>query len=92
VSSSCEVLHHEVKFPFPLSNRDYVYYRRSLVDPGQHFTYVGLNPPPSHFSKPRISDAVSTSLPIYLTSSLFSLSFSSLVYALFFSLFLPPFA
>jgi hypothetical protein len=65
VSSSCEVLHHEVKFPFPLSNRDYVYYRRSLVDPGQHFTYVGLNPPPSHFSKPRISDAVSTSLPIY---------------------------
>jgi len=39
-NTASEILHHECIFPFPLSNRDYVYYRRRLVDPGSYFTYV----------------------------------------------------
>jgi len=39
-STQTDILHHEIKIPRPFSNRDYAYFRRSLLEPGVHFTYV----------------------------------------------------
>jgi uncharacterized linocin/CFP29 family protein len=33
--SANEIIHHEIKFPMPLKNRDYVYVRRVLEDVDQ---------------------------------------------------------
>ena len=43
-TSRSEVVHHEMAYPFPLSNRDYVYYRRRTTFPvepgGRGYAYV----------------------------------------------------
>mmetsp|Transcript_10876 Transcript_10876/g.14154 ORF Transcript_10876/g.14154 Transcript_10876/m.14154 type:complete len:778 (-) Transcript_10876:296-2629(-) len=39
LEKGCEVMHHEIKFPAPFSNRDYVFYRRGNLEE-HRFSYV----------------------------------------------------
>ncbi len=46
-SSRTEVIHHEILFPYPMSNRDYVYHRRKAVKRGAYFSYIQRDLPPA---------------------------------------------